>query len=291
MVVKASQPARKNPSVGARAEAKPVVVQVSAAEARLSDYLSDEEVERDRQGMRDTMKRLDLVPNTWARAAGFRNANALYNWLSGRTRSLSLDVRERLAAVLPGETAWSIIGRKPPRARKNAVDAVMRQVPIRTAARASLWRRVYELPKRERGSILAVAMPDNDMDIAVRIDDDSINELYSAGSYALVHSLRPQDRLRNGDVVLVERRRVRAEAETVEITLRQVVVTKQGAVLRWRSLNPDFQGDVPMPWPYEGGKPFTNLQEPKFAIHKRSVYRITGVVVTVQTMARRILNG
>jgi len=54
-----------------------------------------------RQALRDLLAREAMTPTALARLAGFASPNALYNFLHGRTRSLSATTLARIGEVLP----------------------------------------------------------------------------------------------------------------------------------------------------------------------------------------------
>jgi len=119
------------------------------------------------------------------------------------------------------------------------------------------------------------------IDEAVRIEDSSCNLLFPPGSYAMV-SRHTQPRI--GDAVVVQRLRTKGAVTEQEITIREIQADGQGAKLVWRSLEPEYQGSLPLPWPYTGEEFTASAPEDKKPWTYR--YRLLGVVVLVQIPGR-----
>ena len=64
---------------------------------------------RRRRALRDFMAKHDLKPAVWARKAGLKNPNSLYNFLGGRSNSLASKTLEVLARAV-GVTVDDLIG-------------------------------------------------------------------------------------------------------------------------------------------------------------------------------------
>lgn len=58
--------------------------------------------DRRRRALRDFMELEGITPSRLAREAGMKSPNALYNFLSGRSNSLSQETYERLVRSRPG---------------------------------------------------------------------------------------------------------------------------------------------------------------------------------------------
>lgn len=73
---------------------------------------AERDAERRRKALREVMKRYGINAHAWAISAGLRNANAIYNFLRGRSRSLSQESLEALAKAAQLEVA-ELTGEKP----------------------------------------------------------------------------------------------------------------------------------------------------------------------------------
>lgn len=97
---------------------------------------------------RDALKTVMVERNLNARELGALaavNPNSIYNFLSGRSKSLSADTLEKLTRVLPGESVASLSGISDP--------TVAPQLIVKTAVKAGAWRSAFELPEKERETL------------------------------------------------------------------------------------------------------------------------------------------
>src|SRR4051812_19045395 len=70
----------------------------------------DDVVGRQRHALRQVIDQLDFTAAEWARKAGLPNANSIYNFLAGASRSLHPRTIEKLAEALPGMTVGQLLG-------------------------------------------------------------------------------------------------------------------------------------------------------------------------------------
>jgi len=191
------------------------------------------------------MQRHDLRAADWARAAGLRSANAIYNFMNGHSKTLSQETLERLARAIPGATVTEIIGETPATGVKAAT------VPVRVAAADGMWRPTYEA---DIAPPQHLALPPGlAADEAAVLLDGHANAIYPAGSYIGVQAFASMTRpLRDGDLVLVHRIREGRH----EVTVRSVAVEGEGeaarAVLVFRNSGTMQRVRVELPWPYRG---------------------------------------
>ena len=88
---------------------------------------TDADIQRDRRAgerraaIRRAIKECNLTQQKACQLAGLKNANALSNFLNGRSRSLNLDTVEALARALK-MTISELIGEIPPKKRLIVVD-------------------------------------------------------------------------------------------------------------------------------------------------------------------------
>lgn len=235
-----------------------------------------------RKAFRRFMEKNELTPSEWARLAGLPTPNAIYNFLAGRAQSLSIDTSRRLADAL-GVLVSDIFGeteQKAPR-EPEIVTPKYDRVSLKSIAKAGLWRRTYEIPGADQIEIAVVQPSEIKVDEAVRVEDNSCNALFPPGTYAMVSRTTAP---RIGDAVVVQRSRTKGAITEHEITIREVQADGDGAKLVWRSFAPEYQGSMPIPWPYHGEA--FERQVPEDKKPWRYSYRLLGVVVLAQMAAR-----
>jgi hypothetical protein len=66
--------------------------------------------ERRRAALRRLLAKYGYTPTELARMAGYKRANAIYNFLNGRANALSLEAVERILTVLPGVNFEELVG-------------------------------------------------------------------------------------------------------------------------------------------------------------------------------------
>lgn len=245
--------------------------------------LRERTAEARRKAFRRFMESHELTPSEWARLAGLPTPNAIYNFLNGRAQSLSQDTLRRLADALPGVLVSDIFGETEQKRRGEAEPLAPKydRVPLKSLAKAGLWRRTYEIPAADQVEIAVVQPSEIKIDEAVRIEDSSCNLLFPPGSYAMVSRHTPP---RIGDAVVVQRLRTKGSVTEQEITIREIQAEGQGAKLVWRSLDPEHQGSLALPWPYPGDAFAAQAPEDKKPWTYR--YRLLGIVVLVQIPGR-----
>lgn len=228
------------------------------------------------------MLKNNLNPAEWARLAGLPTANAIYNFLNGRSSGLSQDTLQRLSDALPSTLVSDLMGETMAKKIEREPDERIKTIKVRSLSKAGLWRRIYEIPTADQEEINILQEPGVAIDEAVLVADDSCDRLYPKGSYALIRRMRQGEIVEDGDTVVVLRSRRRRNIEEHEVTIRQID-TESGNKLIWRSSNMAFHGEVKMPPRY--WEPFT-ITEYTGDRTEQIRYEIVGVVQLAQTPNR-----
>jgi transcriptional regulator with XRE-family HTH domain len=218
-----------------------------------------------RQALQRAMDERGMKPADVARAAGLPSANAIYNFLNRRSKSLAAETLERIARALPETSVEELTGLNTgPRRDANAVL-------LRAVARAGVWLPRFDLPHAEQTEIplpvtreLAIAGA-----FAVRVEPPGAELRWGSGAIQLCIPPGTMERpLTHGSWVVLER----ARDGKVEITARQVEVENGKAWLWLRTKDPRFPPAVPMAWPCDGARAWR---------HDGEQLRIAGIVVGV----------
>lgn len=188
-----------------------------------------------------------LKPAAWAALAGLTNANSLYNFLGGRSASLSQATYERLAASVPGATVAQLTGE-----RAAAQPLLAAPIWIRAEAAAGRLRATPELSVQEQTTVAFPASPlamANAFGVRVRTRD--MERVFPPGSLvACVPAGPAESRPTDGRYVLVHARR----GQLWEVTLRQYRVI-DGQAWTWpRSDDPEHQAPHKLGLPGEQGR-------------------------------------
>jgi hypothetical protein len=209
-----------------------------------SHHLVDDQVQatRRRAALEKWLDRHDLTPMEAARAAGLVNANALYNFLKGRTKSLSQQTLERLNAAVPGSSLHDLTGVR----ERAAVHA--RRVAVWAIARAGVFE--PKLPSWRHDDVL-LPLDEKLLDdgaCAVLVGRPGAEEIYPEGSIlGVVPFDRYKEELHTGRRVILRR----ARGARTETTVRELELRDSDAWLWLRSTDPRHQVPVQCPWPYE----------------------------------------
>ena len=118
------------------------------AAGRESSNDLDRDAERRRNALRQVFADYRLTATDVAAGAGLPTPNAIYNFLTGRSRSLSQQTLEKIAAAIPGVTLAMLTGEGEP------VGPGI--VTIRSEAHAGRYRESADLPLREQ---VGVSLP------------------------------------------------------------------------------------------------------------------------------------
>lgn len=206
----------------------------------------DGNAERRRQALLAFMSRHDLQAARWARNAQLPSANAIYNFLSGRSCSLSQPTLERLVSVVPGSSISHLIGE-----RDIVANDAMCYVKIIGEIRANVWLETFVFPEQQQYMTavpLVNGAPKNTFGLVVA--DLSADQICSIGTILVCVPIGEAGTLvAPGRHVIV----VRHRDNKVEATVRQIVLDTHGGLwLVPRSTQPEFQQSLSLPWPYSG---------------------------------------
>lgn len=244
-----------------------------------------------RKAFQQFMSRKDLNPAEWARMAGLPNANAIYNFIAGRSSSLSQETLQRLADAIPNVVVSDIFGETQAKrpGTPTADRSLLRRVRVKSVAKANLWRRMYDIPSADQREII-VSAEEIEIDEAIRIEDDSCDQMFPRGSFALIHRIENGADAKIGDAVAVMcvRNRGAGVVET-EVTIRKLIESNGEVVVAWQSHNPHLKERIPVIIPNKGDV-FTNPGEPDTKTTKIR-YQLVGVVMMVQVPARASLTS
>ena len=199
---------------------------------------------RRRRAIRHFLDRHDITAANLAHRAGLPNANAIYNFLSGRTGSLSQGTLERIAAVFPGTSIDELTGRF----ETSSCSGDHTEVPVVSEAWPGRWRVPVPMPAQPPvvivpASLLTRAAGDL---FAVRVSGPGAERLYQPGAILVCRPFEPTDsRLPAGSRIVV----VRERSREVETTIHELVIDGDRAWLWPRSDRPEHQVPLSVPWP------------------------------------------
>ena len=117
------------------------------------------DADRRRAGLRALMHAKSINPTTLAKMSGLTSANALFNFLHGRTQSLSLDLIEPIMLTFPDVSFRNLTGLKhgSPRSSDRPDTGGAPTAPVFVSAETSggAWQMQFELPA-DRWTALSV---------------------------------------------------------------------------------------------------------------------------------------
>jgi len=190
-----------------------------------------------------------------ARRAGLSNANAFFNFLNGRSGSLSQETLDKILEVLPGVSPEELMARLPPdpayRSASLWAGSSGGWPAILYEAEAGTWRRSAKLPPTRLAVVPMPAdlPPPGPTAFAVRLKGAGAERLYPWGAIAICLPLSEMLPLvGSGCRILVRREK----AGRHELTLRELVIEEGKAWLWPRSSHPDHQMPIAVPWPLSG---------------------------------------
>jgi hypothetical protein len=108
--------------------------------------LDDINVARRRAGLRRLMQAKSINPTTLAHMIRAPTANALFNFLNGATKSLSLDTIERIMLAFPDVSFRDLVGIDTEKSTDDAAAASISTVFVSIEARSAVWQPQFELP-------------------------------------------------------------------------------------------------------------------------------------------------
>ncbi len=209
-----------------------------------------------RVAFKTVMNRAAVTPTELARLAGLSNPNSIYNFLNGRSSSLSQATMESILAALPGVTQEVLTGNLPrgePAFQPGNLWAASRDGwPVLTAeAEAGVWRRSARLAPA-RWALVPMPSdlpPPGPAAFAVRLKGTGADGLYPQGTTAVCLPLTQMlPAIRSGCRVLVRRER----AGRHELTVQKLMLEESRAWLWPYSSDPAHQAATALPWPLYG---------------------------------------
>jgi hypothetical protein len=184
-----------------------------------------------------------MTPTEVAKAAGWPRPNRLFNFLSGRSASLSQETLEALTRVIPGSTMAALSGVEP----VDHIAPLARPIVVRAVAQAGLMQSGFELPLGRQSTIQATVAEDMHARgiFGVEVRAPGAERLYADGSILLCIPISAYESdLVSGKKVILQRIR----GAQVEVTVREIQIEASEAWLWMRSTHPEHQAPIPMPW-------------------------------------------
>lgn len=209
---------------------------------------NERRTETKRRALRQALNTAQLTPTEAARAAGMPNANALFNFLNGRTQSLSQETYEKLAQVIPGATIASLAGLEP----AEPLGVPVRPIQVRAMAAAGLMQASFDMPLSHQGQIVVPVDPELHAAgvFGAEVREPGAEKIFTPGTILICQPMSTWDgELRNGKRLILQRIR----GPKVEVTVRELELQANEAWLWLRSTHPEHQ--VPIRMPYTPGKP------------------------------------
>ena len=197
-----------------------------------------------RKALRDALHRATMSPAEAARAAGLRTPNAIYNFLGGRSHSLSSETYERLARAIPQTTLAELQGLAD---HREDVPAAIGLVEVRAMAAAGLMQPAFDLPQSQR---LFVSVPVTEVSqasgaFALIVHEPGAEKLFPDQTILVcIPSTTFEGTIVDGQKLVLQRIR----GGRVEVTVRELALEANEAWLWLRSTHPDCQVPIRMPW-------------------------------------------
>jgi transcriptional regulator with XRE-family HTH domain len=198
--------------------------------------------ERRRRALRSFLAREGLKVAEVARVAGV-NANSLYNFLRGRSGSLSVQTLEALSRAYHTVSISDLTG------DISVSPRMLRMVPVKAIAQSGVWSDSSDLPIDQQYEIPIPSVDGLGGNFAVLTLGNSADQLFPSGAHVIISEMQSFDRsLETGDIVLIRA----TEAGKHSLSLRQLEF-RGGQCWAWlRSSDPLHQGAIPVPMPYRG---------------------------------------
>ena len=222
---------------------------------------------RRRVGLQRLLDHHRITPTDLARDLGLTTPNAIYNFLAGRSASLSLDTIERILDLYPDISFTALIGKPDPSGKRaRAMQGLGDYLAVTLEARTGHWQRRAE----PRGKRVGFDLPGDFAGpgpggFALRVREPGAELLYPAGSILVCREL-PGDTsaVPDGSRVVL---RVIQDGRT-EITIRELVRDATHAWLCPRTARPEHLAPIRVRGPLHG----------TFPVGKRGLGAVIGVV-------------
>jgi len=184
-----------------------------------------------------------MTPTDAARAAGMKSANAIFNFLNNRTKSLSQSTIEALVKVIPGATMAALTGMEP----SDAIGPVARPIQVRAVATAGLMQASFDLPASQQSQIVATVSDDMFAQgvFGVEVRPPGAENMFPASTVLLCIPINAYEGvIGTGKRLILQRIR----GNKVEVTVREIVIEADEAWLWLRSSHPEHQSPIQIPW-------------------------------------------
>src|SRR5262249_7868501 len=110
---------------------------------------SDPKADLRRRALAECKTRLGVSFNQWAARAGLANANGIYNFLNGASKSLSHETYEKLVGAFPAQvTIEELKAESAPVNRSKVVPVI-----VRGTVAFDSWRHSFDMPLSEQFEI------------------------------------------------------------------------------------------------------------------------------------------
>ena len=222
-----------------------------------------------RRALRQFMADRDLKIKPWCERAGV-NPNNVYNFLNGRSDSLSRQTLEPLAAVV-NASSDELMG--------TARNSSIKQIAVVGAVQAGVFKEVMEYQDKSNAVSVPLGKYENSNVFALDVRGPSMNREYAEGSILVcVPLLELQDPLVSGDHVIVHRT---TAAGSVEATCKELKIDldEKTAWLWPRSDHPEHQVPIHIPW---------NQHLPDKHEHEGDTIEIVAVVIWDARARKRV---
>lgn len=196
-----------------------------------------------RKRLQTFMDERGLKAKPWADRAHV-NANAIYNFMAGRSASLSPETYAKLAEV-EGVPAFVLDGS----AEVVRVETVL---TVRGEVQAGVWAEAHEWEDADCYGV-SVNIPERFRGVAygLVVRGQSMDRVYPDGTIAIVVPMMSLTRdLKHGDRVVVRRTR---QDGMIEATIKELTADESGAAWLWpRSSDPRFQQPIELSNGHDG---------------------------------------
>ncbi|MEQ8588600.1 MAG: hypothetical protein RLO01_09085 [Thalassobaculaceae bacterium] len=221
--------------------------------------------EHRRRALRRFIDAHNTNPREMAVRAGFKNANAIYNFLAGRSLSLSTETYEALVATVPGATMADILGEG-----SLSSSSDMCPVTVKSLAEVSRWRESADLlPFDQFRTAFPIPLSSGRGAFGLRMGDRSMSQVYPRSSLLLARTIESYDQDLDPGVRLVLHR---FRSGLVEVSVRELVEDTDGGLgLTLRSDDLMLSAYLPLGDGWREGSRFDAGSESKA--------QVTGVIV------------
>lgn len=198
---------------------------------------------RRRKALRESLAAAEMTPTDAARAAGMKSANAIFNFLNNRTKSLSQTTIEALVKVIPGATMAALTGME----SSDTIGPIARPIQVRAVATAGLMQASFDLPASQQSQIVATVSDDMFAQgiFGVEVRPPGAELLFPPSTVLLCLPINSfEGVIGTGKRLILQR----IHGSRVEVTVREIVIEADEAWLWLRSSHPEHQSPIQIPW-------------------------------------------